>query len=378
MAKPIRNPFRFGDPVEGDYYLPRPELTNSIRQFIENRIHVILIGPRRFGKTSFVLNFLKEQESRAQTCLFVDVFNVTSHKDFLQQMIRALRSKRGWGDKLKDWVSHIPKLRPKLSADVDPTTGQSTFSLSTELSADQDIKDTIQDVLSGLQGLGDSVVMAIDEFQRISELEDHGWLEATLRTQMQQLKNTSFLFTGSRKSVIYEMINNPTRPFFRSCQSVDFPAFGEEFTDWIIDRFASVGIQCERGAISELRSFVQDTPNYIQMACFHLVAAGIADVTKRSIKEVLRTIVKQNSYAYQTILNSLTSIQQRSLRLCAQESQQIFSKDFLEKYEIPNAPTLASSIKSLKDKQLLDEGTAKGKVFFDDPLFAIWLKNEFD
>ena len=329
MAKPTRNPFRFGDPVEGDYYLPRPGLTGSIRQFIENRIHVILIGPRRFGKTSFVLNFLKEQEGRSQTCLFIDVFNVTSHKDFLQQIIRALRSKQGWGDKLKDWVGSIPKLRPKLTADIDPATGQSTFSLSTEFSANQeDIKDTIQDVLLGLQSLGDSAVIAIDEFQRISELEDNGWLEATLRTQMQQLKNTSFLFTGSRKSVIHEMINNPTRPFFRYCQSVDFPSFGEEFTDWIIDRFASVDIQCEREAISELRSFVQDTPNYIQMACFHLVAEGIVDVTRKSIKTVLQTIVKQNSYAYQTILNSLTSLQQRALRLCAKESQQIFSKEF--------------------------------------------------
>lgn len=378
MTKPARNPFRFGDPVEGDYYLPRPALSGSIRQFIENRIHVILIGPRRFGKTSFVLNFLKEQENRSQTCLFVDIFNVTSHKDFLQQMIRALRSKRGWGNKLKEFVSQIPKLRPKLVTDIDPTTGQPTFSLSTELVADQDIKDTIQDMLSGLQGLGDSVIIAIDEFQRISELEDNGWLEATLRTQMQQLKNVSFLFTGSRKSVIHEMINNPTRPFFRSCQSVDFPAFGEEFTDWVIDRFASVDIRCEREAISELRAFVQDTPNYIQMACFHLVAEGITDVTKNSIQTVLQTIVKQNSYAYQTILNSLTPLQQRVLRLCAKETQQIFSKEFLEKYEIPSSPSLASSIKSLKDKQLLDEGTAKGKVFFDDPLFAIWLRNEFD
>jgi hypothetical protein len=52
------NPFKFGNPVEGDYYLPRPELFSTVRQFIENRIHIVLMGPRRFGKTSFVLNLL--------------------------------------------------------------------------------------------------------------------------------------------------------------------------------------------------------------------------------------------------------------------------------------------------------------------------------
>ena len=55
MKKLMTNPFKFGDPVEGDYYLPRPELLQSVCGFLGNRIHVVLMGPRRFGKTSFVL-----------------------------------------------------------------------------------------------------------------------------------------------------------------------------------------------------------------------------------------------------------------------------------------------------------------------------------
>lgn len=73
-----KNPFKFGDPVEGNYYLPRLGLTNAVTQFLENRIHVVLIGPRRFGKTSFVWNLLKEFEKRSYTFIFVDIFNITS------------------------------------------------------------------------------------------------------------------------------------------------------------------------------------------------------------------------------------------------------------------------------------------------------------
>ena len=53
------NPFKFGDPVEGEYYLPHPDLAKMVTQFLENHIHVVLSGPRRFGKTSFVINLLK-------------------------------------------------------------------------------------------------------------------------------------------------------------------------------------------------------------------------------------------------------------------------------------------------------------------------------
>jgi hypothetical protein len=104
---------------------------------------------------------------------------------------------------------------------------------------------------------------------------------------------------------------------------------------------------------------------------------GVSKVTHGEVAKVLRVMVSQNAYAYQTLLNSLTAIQQRSLRLAAKVGSQIFSKDVLERYEIPSGAALASSIKSLKDKEILDEGSARGIVVFDDPLFAIWLRVEF-
>ena len=66
------NPFKFGDLVEGEYYLTRPELDNLVIQFLSNRIHVVLMGPRRFGKTSFVFNLLKALEKEGYACPFID------------------------------------------------------------------------------------------------------------------------------------------------------------------------------------------------------------------------------------------------------------------------------------------------------------------
>jgi hypothetical protein len=331
------------------------------------------MGQRRFGKTSFVLNLLKELEGEGYACPFIDIFNITSHRDFLQQVFRALKAKKSWTESAKKWLSNW---RPKISADVDPTSGQTTFGLSFDKNSEKEVKEMIQDVLSGLKNLGEKVVLVIDEFQKITELDDQGWLEATLRTHMQQLRNTVFLFTGSRKSLISDMLNNSSRPLYRSCQTIDFPSFGQELVDWVIKRFAKVDIRIERDAIYFLQKIVQDTPNYVQMVCFHLVAAGYKKITRREVEEILKSVVGQNAYAYQTLLNSLPPLQQRVLRLAAKESKQIFTKEFLNTYEIPSSAALYSSIKSLKGKGILDEeGTVKGKVIFDDPLFAIWLSS---
>lgn len=96
MKKLVANPFKFGNPVEGDYYLPRPELSATIRRFLENHIHIVLMGPRRFGKTSFSLNLLDQFEEEGWSCLYIDIFNITSHRDFLHQVVRAIQAKRSF------------------------------------------------------------------------------------------------------------------------------------------------------------------------------------------------------------------------------------------------------------------------------------------
>jgi len=78
---------------------------------------------------------------------------------------------------------------------------------------------------------------------------------------MQQLPNTTFLFTGSRKSAISDMLTNESRPFYRSCQTLDFPSLGEEFIDWIIGRFHRVGVECDRQALPEFKRAVQKYAN---------------------------------------------------------------------------------------------------------------------
>lgn len=273
------------------------------------------------------------------------------------------------------WWEGIRHTVPKITADFDHITGSSSFGFTLGQLGEEDVKNAIQDLLESLSDLGKRVIVVLDEFQKISEIDDKGWLEATLRIHFQRLTNVSFLFTGSRKSLISEMLNNPSRPLYRSCQTIEFPAFGPEFTDWVVGRFHSVGIECEKKAVGLLRERVQDTPNYVQMVCFHLVAQARSKVGCKDVEEVVETVARQNAYPYQTVLNSLTLPQQRALRLAANERRSLFQKELLVKYEIASAPALHSSFNALKAKGILDEeGTSKGNVLFDDPLFAYWLR----
>jgi len=375
MLPRMENPFKYGAPVDGEYYLPRPQLNDSLQKFIGAGISVVLIGPRRMGKTSFVKEFLRQQEAAGSETLYVDIYSITSHKDFLSQLLRAIRSK-GQTHAIKGWFGRLGKLRPKVMWEAD-ANGSQSVSISADFSAQTDVKDEVMDALDALDGFPKPLVVCIDEFQKVAELDDKGWLEATLRTAMQSLKGVTFVFTGSKRSLIEEMLNNSNRPFFKSCQQIIFPVFGEEFTDWVVQRFGIAHVICERAAVTLLREKLGNTPNYVQMVSFHLVAEGGRSVTSSDIEDILPRIVAQSSFAYETLLSSLPPGQQRAVRLAAHESEEIYNKEFLKRYEITSGPALASAVRALKEKGIIDEGSKKGRVSFDDPMFALWLQNNF-
>ena len=48
----MENPFKFGTIVEENYFTDRVEEVAYIEQFMKRANHLVLISPRRFGKSS--------------------------------------------------------------------------------------------------------------------------------------------------------------------------------------------------------------------------------------------------------------------------------------------------------------------------------------
>ena len=55
----MKNPFKFGTVVDGAFFTDREKELQSIGQLLESENHLVLISPRRFGKTSLVCKALQ-------------------------------------------------------------------------------------------------------------------------------------------------------------------------------------------------------------------------------------------------------------------------------------------------------------------------------
>ena len=55
------NPFKFGSVVDGEYFTDRNDELPQVKQIISSRNHLILISPRRYGKTSLIRKAVEYQ-----------------------------------------------------------------------------------------------------------------------------------------------------------------------------------------------------------------------------------------------------------------------------------------------------------------------------
>ena len=78
-----------GSPATGDDFVDRERETAFILSTIKND-HVMLVAPRRFGKTSIMRKIERDLASRGQSCVFLEVESVNSPGEFITDLVTAL------------------------------------------------------------------------------------------------------------------------------------------------------------------------------------------------------------------------------------------------------------------------------------------------
>jgi len=65
----MKNPFKYGEVVTGEHFFNREREKAELIQAITSTMNVFLYAPRRYGKTSLVLEVLREVEKKRIICI---------------------------------------------------------------------------------------------------------------------------------------------------------------------------------------------------------------------------------------------------------------------------------------------------------------------
>ena len=86
----VDNPFRYGELVSGEFFTNRVEELAELEQDLGSGQNVVIISPRRFGKTSLILVVIERLRKKGVLVAYLDLFGTPTKASFTQALAKAL------------------------------------------------------------------------------------------------------------------------------------------------------------------------------------------------------------------------------------------------------------------------------------------------
>ena len=80
--EPERNPFRFGDVATGEHFTDREAETTELISDLRIGQSVLVISPRRYGKTSLITVVVEKVRAQRVFVAYVDLLRTTTKERF--------------------------------------------------------------------------------------------------------------------------------------------------------------------------------------------------------------------------------------------------------------------------------------------------------
>jgi len=166
----MKKPFVYGELATKDNFIDRQEDRKRLKTFLQNGINVMLISPRRWGKSSLVkvsMDELRNEDDNIRIC-FIDAYKIHSASDFYNAFASAVIS--GVGNTLEKGIElikkYIPSLTPSITLQNDPLNAVSIDLKFRPLERSAENILNLPETLAKAHGF--HVIVCIDEFQHFS------------------------------------------------------------------------------------------------------------------------------------------------------------------------------------------------------------------
>lgn len=368
--------FVYGMSVGGDNFTDRIEETKRIKLDFENGINVILISPRRMGKTSLIKKVISEMDSPEIKVVYMDIYDCRSEYDFYNRFAETMM--KSTGNQLEQVMENIKRflvrVSPKLSFSPEPN---SEFSVSLGITPRDYSPEEILDLperIAKEQGI--RIVVCIDEFQQIGEYADSLTVQKRLRGVWQHHQHVSYCFFGSKKHLMENIFQSRRMPFYQFGEMLHLKCIPTEYwVPFICSRFEKYGKKISEEYAARICHTVKNYSSYVQQLAWNVMAETEIEVNEESFTEGFNALLEQNSSLFIQQTEGLTTYQLNFIRLLCNGIHSGFNtQSVVEQYSLGSKSNVDRIKKCLIDRELIT--IEKEGVFLADCVFELWFKRE--
>jgi hypothetical protein len=310
----------------------RQEELKRIAHDIEQGSPILLISPRRYGKTSVTLRAL---EKSALPYVHIDLYKAFSEADAVRFILNGVGNLLGQ-------LETAPKKLLVLAGDffarlnIQVSYHGAGLSLSFKDKNERNNFDVLLDTLKQLNELAKAkhkkVIVFLDEFQVVSEISQHHAVESILREVAQSATHVMFIFSGSNRHLMAQMFHDRKRPFYKLCDHIVLERISAHaYENHITKAFkvkwnTTVSVE----VIHEILALTERHPYYVNKLCSMLWQQTQLP-TQSNVKETWLALLLENKSITERELSLLTLVQRRLLLFIAIHGsmQNIFSQEVM-------------------------------------------------
>ncbi|MBX3708985.1 MAG: ATP-binding protein [Gammaproteobacteria bacterium] len=221
----------------GEAFCNRKEELKRISYNLKDNTPILLISPRRYGKTSLAL---KSFEQIKWPYAYIDLYKALSEEDierFILQGIGQLLGK----------IESAPKKLLHLAGDFFASLQIKVVveKAGIQLEFNQNKLAATDIILKSLEKLHDlakkkekRVILFLDEFQIVGEVTHHHAIEAAIREAAQKSSHIAYVFSGSNRHLMEQMFYDRKRPFYKLCDQIKLDRINSSEYEKYIQRAA--------------------------------------------------------------------------------------------------------------------------------------------
>ncbi len=363
------------------WHFERPEYTRRILTVLNDgpAPALTLFGPRRTGKTEFLLKDLAPlAESAGQRVIYASFWQAPLSP--LAVLIHALEQgleNASFSDRVRSAaVALAPKL--KLSAPIPGATAEAEVDLSAlQSSPSPNLLLYLDDLFGRVSRKRRPTILLMDEVQELARSRDNAPLVAALRTSLdKRTERIRTIFTGSSREGLAAMFSARQAPFFHFATPIELPPLGEAFVDHMITTFSSVSRRTpKRGDL--IRAFEQLHGNpYFYRLLIDVLLHSPDLVLEAAIATVRDRIAVDLGYANAWL--SLPPLHRGVVQALSSGRKHPYSEAFRRAVgayageEPPTPGKVQAALKRLQRSGQVDTHT--GDWTLVDPEFAAWVR----
>lgn len=349
------NPFKFGTIVESEYFTDRIEETETLINRLDSENHIVLISPRRYGKSSLVKKVLTQIHRPSIT---INMQQVLSVQHLAELLLREIFSAYPL-EKIKHQLTHF-RFVPTVSTNA--LMGTIDVSFQPQVKAETALEDAMV-LLEKVSTQEKRLVVVLDEFQEVLQIQKG--LDKQLRAIMQTQKGLNYIFLGSQESMMTDIFEKKKSPFYHFGQLMHLKRIPEtDFRAYIAERLPNYVDNSPM--VDAILAFTNCHPYYTQQLSAQVwELMAYPRITENVVEIAISKLVQEHDLDYERLWNAQNRTDRGILRQLA------FGQNPMTSRTEPSSTTYSGLKRMLKAGLLINESG----YTIEDPFFTRWLRS---